>query len=65
MKPGQESVVLDYEYYWREKDESGEGAKIRRDIVRYQVTVTCLEGGKLPDRGKGAADEEDTEDQSR
>ena len=57
LKPGKESTVVDLQHHWKEQSESGEGAKIRRDIVRYRVTVTCLEDGKLPDRGEGADDE--------
>ena len=63
VKPGEEVIIVDHQHHWKEQDESGEGAKIRRDIVRYRVTVTCLEDGKLPDRGHGADDQEKQEEE--
>ena len=37
----------------------------RPDIVRYRVTVTCLEDGKLPDRGDGADDDGKDEEEPK
>jgi hypothetical protein len=61
LKPGEAAIVADFQHSWREQKESGEGAMGKRDIVRYRVTVTCLDDGKLPDRSGG--DDDDGKDE--
>ena len=57
LEPGEAAIVADYQHSWKGRGESGEGAMSKRDIVRYRVTVTCLDDGKLPDRSGGDDDE--------
>lgn len=56
-------MLIEETHYWRDQSEKGLGKK--RDLVRYRVTVTCLEGGKLPDRDDGADDEGKDEEESK
>lgn len=64
VKPGEEATIVDRQHHWTERDESGEGEATKKHFVRYRVTVSCLEGDRLPDRGQGESGQEKDEGQS-
>jgi hypothetical protein len=64
VKPGEEATIVDRKHHWTEQDESGKGEATKKHIVRYRVTVSCLEGDRLPDRGEGESGQENDEGES-
>ena len=56
MKPGEKSILVDTRHWWAEQ---GQTLTNRRDFVRYQITVTCLEDGELPAASDQEKDEEE------
>ena len=48
LKPGEEFGIVSWEAHRSDGAEAKEGRLKKVDRVRYRVTVTCLEEGKLP-----------------
>jgi len=61
VKPGEEAILVSWHADKRDKNEAEEGRLKKVDRVRYRVTVTCLEGAKLP----AASNQEKGEQESR